>query len=157
MMLNAILSRLFGGAIRKSAADVLRTELGSGYYLEYTFSGNGMGGFRPVNLVLCNTHDPSFRRCLLDGNGTIQNFPGFRGDLRRHDLVVPLDHTVRFSFSVGGFSEGAARVSWTLQPDGRYFEDEDGFGAEKCEEIILYSRLNEKGFFTEPFHEAPPE
>ena len=37
------------------------------------------------------------------------------------------------------------------QPDGRYFEDDDGFGAEKCEEIILYAYLNEKGRVVTPF------
>jgi len=42
-------------------------------------------------------------------------------------------------------------VEWTLQPDGRYFEDEDGFGAENCEEITLYSYIDTNGIFTEPF------
>lgn len=47
--------------------------------------------------------------------------------------------------------DGRASVSWMLQPDGRYFSDEDGFGAEDCTEICLYSHLDEEGNFTEPF------
>jgi hypothetical protein len=47
--------------------------------------------------------------------------------------------------------DGKAEVEWVLQPDGRYFEDEDGFGAENCEEITLYSYLDTNGVFTEPF------
>ena len=42
-------------------------------------------------------------------------------------------------------------ISWTLYPDGRYFEDEDGFGAEKCHEGIIYAIIDTDLNFVEPF------
>ena len=40
---------------------------------------------------------------------------------------------------------------WEIQPDGRYWADGDGFGAESDYEIQLYSYLDVQGKFTAPF------
>lgn len=129
-----------------------RFKLGGGFYFEFDEVPNGFGGYRKVNVMLLKTEDPSFRRCIVDRNGRIRNFPGFRDGAWKKDLGYPLDNRVRFAFWIGGYQDGKASVSWTLQPDGRYFADEDGFGAENCVEICLHSHLDENGNFTEPFH-----
>ena len=129
-----------------------RFKLGDDFFMEFDEVSNGYGGYRKVNLHLFKISDSSFRRCILDKNGKIQNFPGIVYGRWKEDLEFPVDEKVRFAFWIGKYVDGKADVSWTLQPDGRYFEDEDGFGAEKCEEICLYSCLDEDGKFTEPFH-----
>ena len=40
---------------------------------------------------------------------------------------------------------------WEIQPDGRYWEDEDGFGGTSDAEVTLYTFLDENGDFTGPF------
>lgn len=42
-------------------------------------------------------------------------------------------------------------MDWMVQPDGRYWEDEYGFGRSFDEEIILYAYLNNNGSFITPF------
>ena len=153
-MLSELIQKLF----RKSRGEHLseykepRFKLGNGYYVEFDEVSNGMGGYRMINVRLLNIDDPSFQRRFVDGSGRIQNFPGIKDGEWKKDLEFPLDHNVRFGFWIYGFQDGKALVSWTLQPDGRYFEDDDGFGSEDCEEITLYSYLNENGEFTEPFY-----
>ena len=128
-----------------------RFPLGDGYYWEWNDVSNGYGGYREVDVYLYNLNDPTFRRCIVDGSGHIRAFPGFEKGAWIKDLEFPLDNMVRFVFRIYGYKNGKALVSWTLQPDGRYFEDEDGFGAEHCEEICLYSYLDKEGKFTKPF------
>ena len=128
-----------------------RFKLGEGFYFEFDEASNGMGGYGMINVVLLNLDDPSFKRCIVDGIGRIQNFPGVeKGDWVKN-LIFPLSDKTKFRFWISGFREGKATVEWTLQPDGRYFEDEDGFGGEDCDEITLYSSIDTNGMFTEPF------
>lgn len=54
-------------------------------------------------------------------------------------------------YTWGGFEDGVCAISWTLYPDGRYFEDEDGFGGEKCHEEIIYAIIDTDLNFVEPF------
>ena len=129
-----------------------RYPLGDGFYFEFDQVSNGLGGYRMINVYLLNVNDPSFQRCIVDRNSTIVNFPGIvEGDWKKN-LEYPLSNRTQFRFWIYTFKDGKATVEWTLQPDGRYFEDEDGFGAEDCIEITLYSSLDTNGAFTEPFH-----
>ena len=128
-----------------------RFKLGDGYYFEFEQVPNGMGGYRMINVYLLKMDDPSFKRCIVDGQGRIKNFPGVEKGEWVKDLEFPLSNKTQFRFRIYGYEDGKAPVEWTLQPDGRYFEDEDGFGAENCEEITLYSSLDTNGFFTGPF------
>lgn len=126
-------------------------EMGEGFYYEYNSVSNRVGGYCKTNVYLFKDGNSSFCRCIVDENGLIQNFPGFEDGSWKKDLEYPLINRVMFNFDIHPFYKGKAYVEWTLQPDGRYFEDDDGFGAEDCEEIILYSYLDTNGNFTEPF------
>lgn len=46
---------------------------------------------------------------------------------------------------IRSFKNGVAEVSWQLNPDGRYFMDEDGFGMTDDEEIKIYGFINKVG------------
>lgn len=52
---------------------------------------------------------------------------------------------------INEFKNGVAIVSWTLCPDGRYFEDEYGFGGSDDEEENMYSCINKQGKVILPF------
>lgn len=126
-------------------------KLGDGYYFEFDEIPNGMGGYRMINVYLLKIDEPSFRRCIVNGDGNIENFPGIEEGEWIKELEFSLNNKTQFRFWIHAYKDGKASVEWTLQPDGRYFADEDGFGAENCEEITLHSYLDTNGAFTEPF------
>lgn len=51
----------------------------------------------------------------------------------------------QFPSFVRGFKNGVARVDWQLNPDGRYYMDDDGFGMTDDEEIEIYGFIDTKG------------
>lgn len=58
----------------------------------------------------------------------------------------------RYRFFVHAFKKGKAVVEWTICPDGRFFADEDGFGAENYDELTATAVINRKGEVLVPFH-----
>lgn len=127
-------------------------KLGNGLYWEFDEVRNGYGGYKTVNAYLLKMDDPDFRRCIVNCDGEIQNFPGFKDRSWESRLEIPMgSQQVNFVFWIYPYQNGRASVRWLIQPDGRYFADEDGFGMEPYDEIEVYSALDEEGNFTEPF------
>lgn len=50
--------------------------------------------------------------------------------------------SAQFPTFIHGFRNGVAKVSWQLNPDGRYYMDEDGFGMTSDEEITVYGFID---------------
>lgn len=48
-----------------------------------------------------------------------------------------------FPSFIYGFKNGVAEVSWQLNPDGRYYMDEDGYGMTDDEEIEIYGFIDQ--------------
>ena len=48
-----------------------------------------------------------------------------------------------FPSFIRSFKNGVAEVSWQLNPDGRYYMDEDGFGMTDDEEIEIYGFIDQ--------------
>ena len=46
---------------------------------------------------------------------------------------------------VEGFSNGVARVRWQINPDGRYWMDDDGFDMTSDVEVEIYGYINKEG------------
>ena len=46
---------------------------------------------------------------------------------------------------------GIFALSWMLYPDGRYFEDEDGFGGEDNDELMVYCVMDDDFNVIRPF------
>lgn len=126
-------------------------ELGQDFYLEYDYVSNNLGGYHPVNIVLKSHTDRKCNHCITDKNGSFLKFPGVKKGSWEKEIDGKFCSAVLFTFSVSKFVDGVSYVIWLVQPDGRYFEDEDGFGGEKCSEIRLYSMMNTKGEFICPF------
>lgn len=89
---------------------------------------------------------------IVDLDGNICNFPGFAQENLWVSQVDPcyLKPLIRFRTSFG-LRGGRLIMLWEIQPDGRYWEDEDGFGGTSDAEVTLYTFLDENGDFTGPF------
>lgn len=89
---------------------------------------------------------------VIGADRRIRNFPG----IAREDFWVKqvserdLEPVVRYASS---FQRKGDRIIflWQIQPDGRYWADEGGFGMTNDEEITLYAWLDENGHFEAPF------
>ena len=143
-IIRALENVIFGG--EKESMD-----LGNGFYLEYHKAPNDLGGYHPVAVVLKNHNDILCRHRITGLFGDFIRFPGVKEGPWMDDLDMRFTPSITFTFSASQFENGVCRFKWMVQPDGRYFADSDGFGAEKYPEINLYSRMNTKGKFLCPF------
>lgn len=93
-------------------------------------------------------------KTIVDDDGYICDFPGFDEpeEIKKHlesgNLPNPI---IRFRTDFEREPDGLFLMIWEIQPDGCYWEDEDGFGGTSDAEVCLYSHINELGCFTEPF------
>jgi len=92
------------------------------------------------------------RKMLIDSKGNIQNFPGMVKEEFWIREVAPnyLKPQIRFRSSFEKRDSGWIFL-WQIQPDGWYWADEDGFGAENDSEVTLYTLVDMDGKFTQPF------
>ena len=92
------------------------------------------------------------RKMLINRRGVIQNFPGFQDKAALEKLVDPSALTPQIRFRTS-FEKRDNRwiLYWEIQPDGRYWEDEDGFGGTNDEEVTLFNYVDENGNITGPF------
>lgn len=112
------------------------------------------------NAVILNLPEKIVRPVLY--HRSFVQFPGFdekQISLYRDDYVEEKELPDSISF---GYSLEYSRqentplfiLYWTIQPDGRYYADDDGFGEESQIEIELYAFLNENGEFVSQFRLA---
>ena len=104
-----------------------------------------------AEIIMENTRT-GIRKTIVGDDGMIADFPGFAYPklVSRYSDGIP---TARISFrsDISRLGEQYALI-WQIQPDGRYWEDDDGFGGTSDDEIDLYARMDETGHFIEPFH-----
>lgn len=60
-----------------------------------------------------------------------------------------------FPTMIRRFVNGVAEVSWQLNPDGRYYMDEDGYGMTPDEEVQLIGYINRQGNVVTKFQYRP--
>lgn len=131
-----------------------RHALGDGYYLGYDEVPNGYGGYCEADMRLYR-EDRLIRR-ITDRSGNFLDFPGVVRGGWQNRLSIRFTPTVNFRVWISGFQEdGLASFHWTVQPDGRYWADDDGFGMEDDEEVNLVSKFNKEGIFVTPFAPEP--
>ncbi len=110
---------------------------------------------REVYLIIPaeNVPESDTKILLVDEESAFVNFPGIEnpGFIEQYIRLGSLAPFAEFITSFEDFKDGKARVLWEVQPDGWYWADEDGFGAESDYEIVLYSYLDENGNFLAPF------
>ncbi len=60
-------------------------------------------------------------------------------------IGVAKRHSFHYPGHIYKYTNGVAEVDWQLQPDGRYYMDEDGFGMTSDNEINIYGAIDRKG------------
>ncbi len=93
------------------------------------------------------------RRMVVDGQGQFCDFPVIITEefwVRELQDSHALKNQIRFRTSFEKINNGFL-VLWCVQPDGRYWEDHDGFGGSSHAEIVLYSFLDDEGKICAPF------
>ena len=61
------------------------------------------------------------------------------------------NHNGHFPTIIYGFKDGVADVMWQINPDGRYYQDDDGFGMTDDDEIALWGKIDRTGKVVVPF------
>lgn len=131
-------------------------EMGDGFYIVTETGLNGMGGFCWHNVELRKHDDKSFRRELLR-NQQFVDFPGLsHGKWEKEIAMERVIKENRFTSFIYPFIDGKAAFGWMVQPDGRYWEDEDGYGMTPDNAVILYALFNKEGRFITPFSDQVP-
>ena len=90
---------------------------------------------------------------IIDKDGSFCNFPGIKTCPALDAEIDPgkLRPKVIYSSIFQKLENGGHMMVWTIRPDGRFWMDSWGFGAEDYEWVDLYACLDEKGQFTAPF------
>ncbi len=138
------------------AEKFLRHDLGDGYYLIYRMVGNGCGGMMPVNIMLYR-NDEEFVREITDYAGYFIEFPGTVPGPWTQNVRGKFYQATRFLVGFSSFIDDVSCVAWMVQPDGRYYSDDDWFGMELDEEIWLYALMDRNGTFITKFSENRDE
>lgn len=99
--------------------------------------------------IVFTNREKGVTRTIVGDRGRICNFPGI-------DAQVPACYAkeaarVRYRTDFERRADGKILMIWEIQPDGRYWADEDGFGGTNDEEVRLYSVIDEEGRFLHPF------
>ena len=132
-------------------------EMGDGFYIVTEEGSNEMGGFCCHNVELRKHDDPSFCAEILR-NQQFVNFPGLAHGKWEQDITM--EHVIkenRFASFIYPFVDDRAVFSWTVQPDGRYWADEDGYGMTDDNQVTLYALFNKEGRFITLFSDQVPE
>lgn len=127
-------------------------DLLEGYRLVYQRSGNKYGFSCRINACLYKGDE--LIRKMTDETGRFLDFPGVEHGEWEKDLKFPFEPVTDFPFYISKkFKDNElAELEWMVQPDGRYWEDEDGYGAGDDVKIILYASFDRTGKFVTPFH-----
>ena len=66
-------------------------------------------------------------------------------DLPEDVVEVAQCLSIHFPTFIRGYCNGVAQVDWQLNPDGRYYQDDDGYGMTDDEEIEIYGFIDTEG------------
>ena len=102
--------------------------------------------------VIFTNAEKGICRVIVDEQGVIRDFPGIEDPERIRSLLDngSMEPRIRFRTDFCRKEDGI-HMLWQIQPDGRYWADDDGFGMENDCEVILKSVLDDEGRFTMPF------
>lgn len=104
--------------------------------------------------VLFSNPKTGEKRLMVDNDGNIKNFPGIEKkdfwvkELSSERCLWPV---VRFRTEFSKYGMNRYIMRWQVQPDGRYWADEDGYGMTIDSEVVLYAFIDKNGDFMGPF------
>ncbi|MBQ8338065.1 MAG: hypothetical protein IJY33_02865 [Oscillospiraceae bacterium] len=97
--------------------------------------------------------EKNIKKQIIDKDGNILNFPGveYTEKLKEELGKSVIEPIVKYEALFERVDDGRFIMVWTVRPDGRYWMDSWGFGAEDYESLSLYTYIDADGNFTMPF------
>ena len=120
------------------------------YFSQIVTFGAGRG--EDAEILFFNPEE-KLRVALINEKGEICQYPGIAHPdiIRPHfEGRFPVSPVVHYRTEIEKTEDGYILI-WEIQPDGRYWADEDGFGMENSDEICLYAKLDTSGAWDGPF------
>lgn len=149
MFMLKLLDILFGSKLNSKYQQTIH--VGEGVLIHFTKN----------NEIIFENSIKNIQFTMKDTYDQIKNISSSDIDYGRVDKLENSQNAhrllARYGFGVDSFTNGIALVWWTLYPDGRYFEDEDGFGGENCNETTVYAYIDTLGNIIIPFRDMTEE
>lgn len=103
--------------------------------------------------VLFINKEKNISKQIIDQDGDILGFPGveYTDKLNEELGNGEIDPVVKYEAIFEKIDDGKFIMVWTVRPDGRYWMDSWGFGAEDYESLSLYTYIDSNGNFMIPF------
>ena len=103
--------------------------------------------------VLFTNEEKNIHKQIIDKDGNILNFPGVEYSKQLTEelgkrIIAPV---VKYEAIFQKVDDSKLIMVWTVRPDGRYWMDSWGFGAEDYESLSLYTFIDADGNFVSPF------
>lgn len=151
------LSKLVGNkSIEEKLYDLLQTDTYKSDVYQYRDLGEGMavlhknfwGWYKPW-MVLNHNKKTAFE--FMDESETLvtvtENDIDWKSLRKLPDDAIMMARHLSFHFPsfIRGFKNGVAQVDWQLNPDGRYYMDDDGYGMTPDVEIEIYGFIDIEG------------
>lgn len=97
--------------------------------------------------------EKGIQKPIVEKNGTICAFPGIEYCEKLIEELGDrsIDPIVKYEAVFRQIEDDRFMMVWTVRPDGRYWMDSWGFGAEDYESVSLYTYIDSDGLFTAPF------
>ena len=118
------------------------------------FSHSYSYGLRENPEIIFTSDRTGRQKAITDKTGRFVGFPGIVKEKEWTSHLTEegcLEPVIRYRTEFGKFDEHSYIIRWQVQPDGRYWADEDGFGMTPDEEITLYALLDLDGNYIGPF------
>jgi len=95
----------------------------------------------------------NIKKEIIDKDGNILDFVGveYTDKLTEELGKSSIKPVVKYEAIFEKIDDDRFIMVWTVRPDGRYWMDSWGFGAEDYESLSLYSYIDSNGNFTMPF------
>ena len=109
--------------------------------------------FKVVYSIIFTNEEKDIKKQIVDKDGNILNFPGVEYTDTLNDELGKrkIEPVVKYEAIFEMIDGDKFIMVWTVRPDGRYWMDSWGFGAEDYESLSLYTYIDSSGNFTMPF------
>ena len=129
----------------------VQLDLGNGYFIQSKRVTNHMGGCKLVDMTLYRKPF-HFIRKVTDYLGIFFSKPQIENPEWDNYEIKRID----FFSDILPFHDDLALFIWELRQEGRYWEDDTGFGSNDEKQIVLYSLMNTSGELVVPFSSKKP-
>ena len=109
--------------------------------------------FKVDYTVIFTNEKRNIHKQIIDCDGNILEFPGveYTDVLTEEWGDKSIKPVVKYEAVFEKIDDSRLIMVWTVRPDGRYWMDSWGFGAEDYESLSLYSYIDSDGKFMMPF------